>query len=649
MRYTEMVHLVSGSRLVFLGREAVIGTVAPPANHRRTREGTPRTSLRLCGDGASASGPVPFFHGNRTKYVYDKAHNRKFEKRVHDAKGDAYRYDGIYELTGAKYGVPIADLDPTKVYTDYLTFDREQTWTYDGVGNWEAFVEAVTGGSTDTYEYNRAPGGGAYSPDSVNRMYRIRKNGTDTDRTHDANGNLTDDGTYTYVYNYNNEQIEVRRKSDGALVESANYNCFGLRITRQASPPVYFYLDGPRVVEERDSADAVAATNVYGAWIDEVLTMDRGGATYFYSQQALYSVAYISDASGNNFEKVQYDAFGKPSFFHWIPFPAGGGTWTAVTQSLIGNPFAFTGREWSVATASYYYRARYLDPLHGRFKVRDPLPCDRCQNQYAGFGNNPAKYADPSGLVPFLVSAAAFISTGPTEPPAGSWSSGNTQGDAWFYGDNRTAGQKGRARVWTEILVEVDGRHRGDPLIWEKSGLTRTMVIWNYKTKENMEVHSGFGTGEVTQRATRTGLCSVLVEIDVAARPWWGAALFAPDIDYHYKVELNQMPNVVQFSLSGHHDGYPDYEVLMQHTLVDSYNPKAAGTGQWSLFGSGDVSVYKAGALPPGESCADPTIAKEPTVYNPADLPTRCYKHLDTTEAERQEGGGAPLEPSDNK
>ncbi len=327
-------------------------------------------------------------------YAYDKAHNRKFEKRVHDAKGDVYRVDGIYELTGAKYGVPIADILPTKVYTDYLTFDREQTWEYDGVGNRKTMVDGAV-----TTEYNRPAGGGAYTPDPVNRIYRTRQSGVDTNFTSDANGNLTNDGIRTYTYNYRNEQIEVHAVSGGALVESANYNCFGLRIRKQTATATDYYLDGPRVVEEHDGSDAVTATYVFGDWIDEVLTMTRGGATYYYSQQALYSVAYISDASGNNIEKYQYDAFGKPSFFHWIPIPGGGGSWSAVTQSLIGNPFAFTGREYDTATSSYYYRATYMDPQHGRFTTRDPLTDDTLLNQHAFRSNRPTVWESKSRLI----------------------------------------------------------------------------------------------------------------------------------------------------------------------------------------------------------------------------------------------------------
>jgi len=331
------------------------------------------------------------------QYAYDKAHNRKYEARVHDAKGDVYRYDGIYELTGVRYGVPIADLDPTKVYTDYLTFDREQTFEFDGVGNRKTMVDGAV-----TTEYNRPAGGGAYTPDPVNRIYRTRESGVDTNRVHDANGNLTNDGIRTYTYNYKNEQIEVHAVSGGALVESANYNCFGIRITRTASPPEYYITDGARVVEVRDSTDAVAATYVFGPWIDEVLTMTRAGATYYYSQQALFSVVHISDASGNNVEKIQYDPFGRPSYFHWLPGPIVS-TWVAVTASLIGNPFAFTGREWSSATASYYFRARYMDPQHGRFFARDrgrrkcpPFILD----QYNYVENMPTVLVDPSGLDP---------------------------------------------------------------------------------------------------------------------------------------------------------------------------------------------------------------------------------------------------------
>jgi RHS repeat-associated protein len=65
-----------------------------------------------------------------------------------------------------------------------------------------------------------------------------------------------------------------------------------------------------------------------------------------------------------------------------------------------GEPgYAFTGREWDPATGLYYYRARYYDPILGRFLAEDPNGFDGGDvNLYVYVRENPATMVDPAGL-----------------------------------------------------------------------------------------------------------------------------------------------------------------------------------------------------------------------------------------------------------
>lgn len=62
----------------------------------------------------------------------------------------------------------------------------------------------------------------------------------------------------------------------------------------------------------------------------------------------------------------------------------------------------FTGEYRDATPDHYYLRARYYDPLTGRFLTRDPFPGfatePQSQNPYAYVSNNPVRYTDPSGL-----------------------------------------------------------------------------------------------------------------------------------------------------------------------------------------------------------------------------------------------------------
>jgi RHS repeat-associated protein len=63
--------------------------------------------------------------------------------------------------------------------------------------------------------------------------------------------------------------------------------------------------------------------------------------------------------------------------------------------------YAYTGREWDKETGLYYYRARYYDPMEGRFISEDPVPLrNRTNNQLNSYTyaiNNPINFNDPSG------------------------------------------------------------------------------------------------------------------------------------------------------------------------------------------------------------------------------------------------------------
>ena len=63
--------------------------------------------------------------------------------------------------------------------------------------------------------------------------------------------------------------------------------------------------------------------------------------------------------------------------------------------------FGFTGQRWEQGFGLYYYKARYYDPMLGRFVQADtivPEPGNpQALNRYAYVYNNPLRYTDPSG------------------------------------------------------------------------------------------------------------------------------------------------------------------------------------------------------------------------------------------------------------
>jgi len=111
----------------------------------------------------------------------------------------------------------------------------------------------------------------------------------------------------------------------------------------------------------------------------------KAGASYtpyYYHADGLGSITGLSDATGTMVQTYSYDAFGNVT-------PSG----------AISQPFAFTGREYDAETSMYFYRARYYDPVVGRFVTRDPIGfAGGDVNLFAYVENSPVNLIDPDGL-----------------------------------------------------------------------------------------------------------------------------------------------------------------------------------------------------------------------------------------------------------
>ncbi len=204
------------------------------------------------------------------------------------------------------------------------------------------------------------------------------------------------------VYDYRNQMVEY---SDGLTgqVHRYQYDALGRRIAKivdaeGASPQeVRFYYLGRQVLEEQTGSQTTwttAATYVYGNYVDEVLTMRRGGQDYYYLADANHNVVAVTDSTGAVVERYGYGNFGQPALYD--------ASWQTRTASAIGNPYLFTGRRWDPESGLYWYRTRYYDPRAGRFTSRDTIgiwgDVGNLGNPYAYVLNNPWSLVDPLGL-----------------------------------------------------------------------------------------------------------------------------------------------------------------------------------------------------------------------------------------------------------
>lgn len=354
-------------------------------------------------------------------YTYDRTNNKLSEKESRPgepARDEGYEFDSAYRLTRfARQG------------------EDEDNWKLDGVGNW-AMRRNLTNEANNMNEYTafeRTAGRTATAPLQSGSIQHS-----------DDNGNLIDDGTKLYEYDFANRLRKVTRKSDKAVVAVYDYDTHNRRfkafVTNSRSDSanlndrvMYFY-DGWREIEESRIGSVQHRVGpsqqyVYGMWIDEPLTLDvdanndgriEPGDTvgdgdsdrfdqkdkrFFYSEDGKKYISALTDHRGAAIERYTYDAYGVPE----ITNSAGG----QQSRSAVNNPYMFSGRRFDTESGLYYYRNRYMDPQTGRFIHRDPEGMwgdeTNLGNSYTYVGNNPLNNYDPLGDFSLLMGAIRSI------------------------------------------------------------------------------------------------------------------------------------------------------------------------------------------------------------------------------------------------
>ncbi len=292
---------------------------------------------------------------------------------------------------------------------------RNQAYTYDAIGNIDSLSDALadlsyqydeteqlsavlaSGMAIETYQYDLAGNrqvshlSASHSHDAVNRLlsdanatYSYDDAGNLGTRNETASGDIT-----SYTYDAQEQLIQIDR-ADGTVV-SYRYDGLGRRIEKDIDGTVSrFVYDNQDLLAEYDAADAVLARYSHGPLVDQPLQMQRGGAVHYLHADRLGSITQLSDDAGAVVSSYAYDAFGQ----------------TATATETVISPFGYTGRERDTESQLIYYRARYYDPLSGRFTTQDPIGfAGFDQNLYRYVGNNPMNRTDPSGNFAPLIAA----------------------------------------------------------------------------------------------------------------------------------------------------------------------------------------------------------------------------------------------------
>ncbi len=299
-------------------------------------------------------------------YTLDKIGNR--EKNTTQDLTNSYRYDAIYRLTQALTNTPGYSTNTTATKgTANAVQQQKDYFSYDPVGN------RLTSANNRNYTYGPA-----------NQL--ISENGTIY--SYDKNGNLvqktTTTETTTYTWDFENRLINAATPS---TTSEYAYDPFGRRIEKKVTEggitatTKYFY-DNQAILFDYDEFGAIGNRYIHGPSIDEPLAVTSGKDKYYYHADGLGSIIALTDQSGKVVQNFEYDSFGN----------------LKDQKNRIKQPFTYTGREWDKEIGLYYYRARYYDPMDGRFISKDPIGFKGGINQFQYVQNNPINFVDSTGL-----------------------------------------------------------------------------------------------------------------------------------------------------------------------------------------------------------------------------------------------------------
>lgn len=228
-------------------------------------------------------------------------------------------------------------------------------YTYDTAGNrTQAIVDTDT---TVCYTYNSD---GELTSETSN-------NGATSETTlyeYDANGNLTKKTKGISVTNY---AYDIWNRMTSADNASYAYNAQGLRVSKSVgNATTNFLLVGGNVWSD--------GTTNYTRGIELI---SNGTQLYLYNVRG--DVIQLLGFDGDVDKTYDYDAYGNE-----------------YARDLgDSNPFRYCGEYYDTETGFIYLRARYYDPMVGRFTSVDPIKSGL--NWYSYCDNNPVTRIDPTG------------------------------------------------------------------------------------------------------------------------------------------------------------------------------------------------------------------------------------------------------------
>ena len=244
-------------------------------------------------------------------------------------------------------------------------------YQYDGNGN---RIKKTEGERETRYRYNQK-----------NQLFQKEDADGISCFIYDRQGGIIEEktaaGNRRFTYNSLHQQTQVETETGN--IQKNRYDAEGLRyeLIENGRRTSFVYHNGELLHEKGGEAGLSKEATSYhlGAGIE---AFQRDSKTYYYHQDEQLNTTLITDEERKLRNHYQYDAFG-----------AG-----LEAVEALPNRIRYTGQQYDEQTEQYYLRARYYNPILGRFMQEDVYQGDGL-NLYAYCRNSPVVYYDPSGYI----------------------------------------------------------------------------------------------------------------------------------------------------------------------------------------------------------------------------------------------------------
>ena len=325
---------------------------------------------------------IRYGNGVETAYTYDGDGNiRTLETKAGEnvLLSFAYQYDGNGNRT-AKTGTQAA-LGGITTGNNAL----DLSYAYDVRGQ---LLEERRNGASVCYAYDKAgnrirktdvQGEIRYLYNEKNQLVEEESPADRKQFSYDRQGGIIEEKNAAGIrrFSYNSRRQQIRVETETGNVQENRYDAEGLRfeLLENGRRTSFVYHNGELLQEE--GGEEQGTSYHLGAGME---AFRRGQELSYYHKDEQLSTVFVTDGQGETRNSYQYDAFGIP----------------LETTEQLNNRIRYTGQQYDELTEQYYLRARYYNPVAGRFMQEDVYQGDGL-NLYAYCGNNPVVYDDPSG------------------------------------------------------------------------------------------------------------------------------------------------------------------------------------------------------------------------------------------------------------